>query len=470
MQTISIPSSHPVSPHNTANNSAAEKAYAAEKFGLAMHRALAGVDAKSHQQSNLHSPAAEETDSKSKSDSDDIDTDKKHPKAKRNSAPISHFLGMAGPAIATPQPLPTQKTSNAGASERANGGVTPIIADGAKPETIEPASTDDAKTADQSTEAAAAADAPAAETSTPAENSQHAPAIGSPAAQALAAQSVESNSDSANPAEAALATGADSPNSPLIDSKPAITQVGASLPGTRGTSAAKQDMTMKKTEKTTKVAGSVEQDLPGMSTAGSEELPKGQKLSIKEDGHGSEKLENAAFELPVRVFSSSESPAPTVTAAASTTAPVLDSRVLERTHDIVALHAMRLGEYTSDSLHVVVKPGGGIQLSLELRQSARGIEVHASLQKGDFDQLNQHWSDLQQRLEARGIRVAALAIAENFSSTSNQQFQQSKQQSPNQDPLYAGAFAEFALAGSLTEAPAARAARATAHRGWETWA
>ena len=36
--------------------------------------------------------------------------------------------------------------------------------------------------------------------------------------------------------------------------------------------------------------------------------------------------------------------------------------------------------------------------------------------------------------------------------------------------LYAGAFAEFALAGSMTEAPAARAARATAYRGWETWA
>jgi hypothetical protein len=148
----------------------------------------------------------------------------------------------------------------------------------------------------------------------------------------------------------------------------------------------------------------------------------------------------------------------------------IDMRVLERTHDIVALHAMRLAETSSDSLHVVVKPGAGIQLSLELRQSAGGIEVHASLHKGDFEHLSQYWPELQQHLEGRGVRVGALTTSENFSSSSHQQFQQSKQQSSQQDPMYAGAFAEFALAGSMTEAPAARAARATAYRGWETWA
>jgi hypothetical protein len=133
---------------------------------------------------------------------------------------------------------------------------------------------------------------------------------------------------------------------------------------------------------------------------------------------------------------------------------------------------MRLSQTGSDTLHVVVKPGAGIQLSLELRQSEGGIEVHASLHKGDFEHLSQYWPELQQRLEARGVRVGALTTSENFSQTSNQQFEQSKhQQSPNQqDPLHAGAFAEFALAGSLSEAPAARAARTSAYRGWETWA
>jgi hypothetical protein len=234
-----------------------------------------------------------------------------------------------------------------------------------------------------------------------------------------------------------------------------------------GTSAAKQDVTMKKAEKTQKVAGLTEQDLPGNTATGSEELPEGQKLSVKAAAHG-EKPESTTIELPTRISTSVESPAPTVTAAAPAPAPAVDSRVLERTHDIVALHAMRLTDTGADSLRVVVKPGGGIQLSLELRQSARGIEVSAELHKGDFQHLNQHWSDLQQRLEARGVRVSSLTTAENY--TGGQHFNQSKQQSSNQDPLYAGAFAEFALAGSMTEAPGARAARATAYRGWETWA
>jgi hypothetical protein len=226
-------------------------------------------------------------------------------------------------------------------------------------------------------------------------------------------------------------------------------------------------MTMKKVDKTQKVAGQIEQDLPGITATGGEELPKGQKLSTKDALHG-EKLETSAMELPVRILN--DSSAPTVTAAEAAPSSPIDARILERTHDIVALHAMRINESPSGSLHVVVKPGDGIQLSLELRQSARGIEVSASLNKGDFDQLKQHWPELQQRLEARGVRVGTLTTAENFTNGSNQQFQQSKQQSTSQDPLYAGAFAEFALAGSMTEESAARAARATAYRGWETWA
>ena len=130
---------------------------------------------------------------------------------------------------------------------------------------------------------------------------------------------------------------------------------------------------------------------------------------------------------------------------------------------------MRLTDTGADSLHVVVKPGAGIQISLELRQSARGIEVSASLHKGDYDQLSRHWPDLQQRLEARGVRVSSLTPSENYTGAGHH-FHQSKQQSSQQDSLQAGAFAEFALAGSMTEAPAARAARASAYRGWETWA
>jgi hypothetical protein len=241
-----------------------------------------------------------------------------------------------------------------------------------------------------------------------------------------------------------------------------------------GTYAAKQYTAMKKAEKTTKVAGQAEQDLPSNASTGSAELSTGQKGSVHALPHANEKLNSTAAVEPsaARVSTTPEPAAATVTSAAISPAAPADSRmrVLERTHDIVALHAMRLAQTSSDSLHVVVKPGDGMQISLELRQSESGIEVHASLHKGDFEHLNQYWPELQQRLETRGVRVGTLTTSDNFTSTSNQQFQQSKKQSHDHDSLAAGAFAEFALAGSMSEAPAARAARATAYRGWETWA
>jgi hypothetical protein len=254
-----------------------------------------------------------------------------------------------------------------------------------------------------------------------------------------------------------------------------VTTLPASAPDPAGTSAAKHYLTMNKTDKMQKIAEPAEQDLPGNAAIGSEELPTAEKIAAQALPHGSEKLDSTITvdsSVAARI-----SPDPTAAAATTTAAvtPVanVDSRlrVLERTHDIVALHAMRLDQSGSDSLHVVVKPGGGIQLSLELRQSEGIIEVRAALHKGDFAHLSQHWPDLQQRLEARGVRVSDLASSENPADAGHQEFQQPKQQpSPDQDPLHAGAFAEFALAGSLREAPATRAARATAYRGWETWA
>lgn len=279
---------------------------------------------------------------------------------------------------------------------------------------------------------------------------------------------VDSSADPPDAAAVAETQSCDAENPADSQVKAAIENASASPPALHGTSAAKQDMTMKKTAKTPKVAGPAEQDLPGDAAQGSEELPTGQKLAAKASVHGSEKPAAAPMvESTAATRLSVEPPAATVTATTTAPATSIDTRVLERTHDIVALHAMRLGQSGSDSLHVVVKPGAGIQLSLELRQSETGIEVRAALHKGNFEQLSRHWPELQQRLEARGVRIGTLATAENFSSTSQHQ---SKQQSADRDSLSAGAFAEFALAGSMTEAPGARAARASAYRGWETWA
>ena len=42
-------------------------------------------------------------------------------------------------------------------------------------------------------------------------------------------------------------------------------------------------------------------------------------------------------------------------------------RALDRTHDMVALHALRLVESKADVLSVMIKPAVGMELSLELR-------------------------------------------------------------------------------------------------------
>ena len=138
-------------------------------------------------------------------------------------------------------------------------------------------------------------------------------------------------------------------------------------------------------------------------------------------------------------------------------------QALERTHDLVAVHAMRLENEDSHALTVVLKPGAGTQLSLELRQNGDGIQAQAALQHGDYQHLNQNWSDLQQRLEQRGIRLAPLVDQGSFGNSQNEN---SKHQ-PNQ-PAEVMARPGFGSNRTLTKpSPAGRAKAAS---GWETWA
>jgi hypothetical protein len=233
---------------------------------------------------------------------------------------------------------------------------------------------------------------------------------------------------------------------------------------THGTPAAKLDMLMNKETNTNNVAGPAEQVLPGKDTPA---------ISGKGPAaHGTMVMPFSSVAVTSDAAANSLITGQTVSATGSSDGPLITSniidlpaRALERTHDMIALHGLRLLEIKSDSLQLVIKPGAGIQLSLELRQRGDGIEAQAILQQGDFNQLNEHWAELQQRLEQRGIRLAPLTGDENVAPFGgNDQFQQQQQQRPSreQDPLAAGAFAEFAMI-----APPASAA---SQRGWQTWA
>jgi len=235
---------------------------------------------------------------------------------------------------------------------------------------------------------------------------------------------------------------------------------------THGTPAAKLYLSMNKTEKTNKVAGSTEKVLPvdADSTALGKMLPVDQSVRSGSRGGSSTVVIGISGPEPANPV------VPSAGGVSASTAPGLQPRDLDRTHDIISMHAMRLMDSRSDSLQVVIKPGGGMQLSLELRQHGDAIDARVVLQRGEFSPLNQHWPELQQRLEQRGVRLAPLAGGDNAATTGGNGFQQQPQREPaDSDPLAASAFAEFALAQPAFHLPPP-AATPAGGRGWETWA
>jgi len=147
------------------------------------------------------------------------------------------------------------------------------------------------------------------------------------------------------------------------------------------------------------------------------------------------------------------------------------SQALDHTHDLVIQHALRLTDSKTDSLQVVLKPDAGTQLSLELRQRGNGIEAQAILQQGDFEHLKQHWPELQQRLEQRGIKLAPLSNDGNFTAGSGSQGFKNQQNQPAElEPILTGAFAGFAPAGPMTILPDEPAIQTASSRGWQKWA
>ena len=141
-------------------------------------------------------------------------------------------------------------------------------------------------------------------------------------------------------------------------------------------------------------------------------------------------------------------------------------RALERAQDMMALHAMRLVESKTDTLSVVIKPSVDTEISLKLELHSNGIQAQATLTRGDHQFLSNHWHDLQQRLEQRGIKLAPLGSETDFSGSGSSHFQQG-QTSQEYAAQQASAFAEFAAAGA---SGGATARQALVHDGWESWA
>jgi hypothetical protein len=237
-------------------------------------------------------------------------------------------------------------------------------------------------------------------------------------------------------------------------------------PDVNGTPVAQQDVPMKKTEKPNKTDSPAGKFLPGAAVSGARvnNLPARESFSTQALTRSGQNAANVAG-------SSAQSDGATDIVAISTdsanstaSAATADfrSRTLERAQDMIVMHATRLSDAGNSLLQVVIKPGAGTQLSLELRQRGDGVDATAVLQRGDFGHLNQQWPALQQQLEQRGIRLAPLVSREVFFTGDAAGAFQNKQNQTNEPE----SFAEATPAGSFAQT----VAHAGTYRGWETWA
>ncbi|HEX3857730.1 MAG TPA: hypothetical protein VHY30_10600 [Verrucomicrobiae bacterium] len=238
-------------------------------------------------------------------------------------------------------------------------------------------------------------------------------------------------------------------------------------PDINGTSVAQQDVPMTKMEKPNKIAGSAGKILPGaaVSSTQANNLSDRKNISVLAARAG-QMAATITASSPDRVPEVAQPSGDPVNSIVNASIADVRSRGLERVQDMVVLHAARLSDSGNNLLQVVIKPGAGTQLSLELRQRGDGVEATAVLQRGDFGHLNQQWPALQQQLEQRGIRLAPLVADGNFAGNGENNFQQKQNRSAESDSVPDGAFAEVAPTGSFAQSTALM----KAHRGWETWA
>jgi hypothetical protein len=234
-----------------------------------------------------------------------------------------------------------------------------------------------------------------------------------------------------------------------------------------GTGVAQQDITVKMATKMTNFSEATGQKLPVAPVpmpATGENLPRKAAWSSRTF------TPVAAIGAEISATAAAVKTASPETLDLSQPAPA-GTPLLERTQGMMTLQAVRLRESGTDELRVVIKPDTGTQLSLNLRQRDGVVEVQAVLDRGNFDQLSRHWPELQQQLEARGVRVAPLSSAENNFGGGSEGFRQPTP--PHGQP--AGDDAELAkmpvkLVPGLPTATATASASTSLARNWETWA
>jgi hypothetical protein len=145
-------------------------------------------------------------------------------------------------------------------------------------------------------------------------------------------------------------------------------------------------------------------------------------------------------------------------------------------HDLgcqISQRAVELKSLNQDSMTVVLRPDQHTELSLQLHRREGGIEVRAHFERGNYENLNAHWAELQSSLAPKGIRLGGLACAtpESGTSTGGQTgaFERGHGQAMPPEPVIL-----FEPHGRRATTAPAKPSRLVVlpprPRSWETWA
>jgi hypothetical protein len=137
----------------------------------------------------------------------------------------------------------------------------------------------------------------------------------------------------------------------------------------------------------------------------------------------------------------------------------------------------------AESVDVNLQPDRGTEISLHLTMSNGQVEMSARLERGNFDSLNIHWSDLQESLGQQGIRVGQLehsSLNQNPEGNQNrnqaafsqtmQQESGGQRQGPSDRATETVDVPVLAHAAVAPQRAASTSVSAPARRGWEMWA
>ena len=144
--------------------------------------------------------------------------------------------------------------------------------------------------------------------------------------------------------------------------------------------------------------------------------------------------------------------------------------------EAIRTHVELLKTNAVDKLDVVLRPDAQTAIRLQVETVNGIIQVQARCERGDFALLDAHWGTIQNSLANQGVRVEPLQQGNSAqfqqSSQNFQDFQESlgrdSKQEPREDFLREEFFVEQEF--SLLQQPRPKGARASAIRGWQSWA